>query len=101
MASYSLWALSEPQGQDLLLVIEQAGGSLADPVYVRDVEGADIRSFLSSHGMPEQIVANLWISVRRLRQADARLFQIPASVLKPKDLAGPLVAIALRAYRTK
>ena len=101
MPSYTLWALSEPQGQDLLLVGEQADGALADPVYAGDIEGADIRAFLSSRGMPEQIVANLWISVRRLRQADARLFQIPASVLKPKELAGPLVAIALRAYRKK
>jgi hypothetical protein len=101
MPSFTLWALSEPQGQDLLLVPQHADGSLGEPTYAGDAEGADIRSFLSSQGMPEQIVANLWISVRRLRQADARLFQIPASILKPKELAGPLVAIALRAYRKK
>jgi hypothetical protein len=101
MPSYTLWALSEPQGLDLLLVPEQADGSLGDPAYTSDAEGGDIRTFLASQGMPAQIVANLWISVRRLRQADARLFQVPASVLKPKELAGPLVAIALRAYRKK
>jgi hypothetical protein len=97
MHPYSLWALSEPQGQDLLLASEQADGSLGDPVCAPD-EGA-IRDFLASRGMPTQIVANLWISARRLRQADVRLFQVPASVLKPKELVGPLVAIAMRAYR--
>jgi hypothetical protein len=97
MSSYTLWALSEPQGQDVLLISQQADGVLDHPVLAGD--DADIRSYLSVCGMPAQIVANLWIPVRRLRQADARLFQIPASVLKPKELVDPLVAIAIRAYR--
>jgi hypothetical protein len=97
MPSYTLWALSEPQGQDLLLISQRADGALDEPAYAAD-EVAIVR-FLSDRGMPSQIVANLWISVRRLRQADARLFQIPASVLKPKELIGPLVSVAVRAYR--
>jgi len=98
MSPYTLWALSEPQGQDLLLISERTDGSLDHPVLAADEAG--ILSFLSIGGMPTQIVANLWLSVRRLRQADPRLFQIPASVLKPKELVGPLVTVVMRAYRT-
>jgi hypothetical protein len=97
MPSYTLWALAEPRAEDLLLVSEAPDGSMGQPVHVGDERA--IIAFLSAHGMPAQIVANLWLAVRRLRQADARLFQVPASVLKAKELVGPLVAIALRGYR--
>ena len=97
MPAYTLWTLSEPTGDDLLLASQRADGSLTDVVYVAD-ESA-IQRYLASAGMPDQIVSNLWLSVRRLRQAEPRLFQIPATILKPKELVGPLVSIAIRAHR--
>jgi hypothetical protein len=96
-AAYTLWVLAEPHRSDLLLVKEESDGALGASAYVS--ADADIHSFFAAHGMPGQISANVWGPVRRLRQTEARLFTVPAAVLKPKELVGPLVSIALRAHR--
>jgi hypothetical protein len=97
MSSYTLWALAEPLGNEALLVIENADGTMGKPYFARDGEG--VRSFLSANGMPYQIVANASAAVRIVRQAESRLFQVPATVLKPKDLVGPVVLLLLGEYR--
>lgn len=99
MSNYTLWALAEPLGSEALLVVEHADGKMGEPCFARD--GEDVRSFLSAHGMPYQIVANASAAVRIVRQAEARLFQVPATVLKPKDLVGPVVALLLSEYGRK
>lgn len=94
---FSLWVLGEPHGTEVLLVAEDTAGAMEVPLLLR--EPASIRAFLAERGLPQQIFANLWSSVRFVRQAEQRLFQVPAAVLKPKELVGPLVVIALRGYR--
>jgi hypothetical protein len=97
MSTYTLWALAEPLGSEALLVAENADGEMGEPFFAQDGDG--VRRFLSASGMPCQIVANASAAVRILRQAEPRLFQVPATVLKPKDLVGPLVGLVLAEYR--
>jgi hypothetical protein len=97
MSTYTLWALAEPLGGEAVLVCENAEGKMGEPFFAHDGDG--VRMFLSANGMPYQIAANASAAVRILRQAEPRLFQIPATVLKPKDLVGPLVGLVLRGYR--
>ena len=99
MTSYTLWVLSEPLGSDVVLVAEAADGTLREPFFAGDEHG--IRRFLAKNAMPSQITANVSSGVRVAREADARLFQVPATVLKPKELIGPLVSLLLRAYRSR
>jgi hypothetical protein len=95
--SFTLWVLAEPPSSEALLVVEQADGSMDHAVVLRD--DASIRRFLAQRGMPRQSVSNMWSAVRFVREAEPRLFQVPATVLKPKELVGPLIGIALRAHR--
>jgi hypothetical protein len=99
MESYTLWVVSDSVGAKALLVAESPDGAFADPILVEDQEG--VRKFLRARGMPRQIDANSAAAVRLVRQAEPRLFQVPATVLKPKELAAPLAAIALGAFRAK
>ena len=99
MTPYTLWILSEPLGSDVLLVAESADGALRGPFLARDDQSA--RSFLATNGMPAQILANGSTAVRVVREAEPRLFQVPASVLRPKELLGPLVKVLLRVYRAE
>jgi hypothetical protein len=99
MTSYTLWILSEPLGSDVVLVAEAADGTLREPFFAGDENG--IHKFLATNGMPSQITANVSTGVRVAREADPRLFQVPATVLKPKELIGPLVSLVLRAYRAQ
>ncbi len=99
MTSYTLWVLSEPIGADVLLVREAPDGSLAEPFFARDERG--VRNFLAVNGMPKQIAANVSTAVRIVREAEPRLFQVPATVHKPKELVGLLASLVLRAYRAE
>jgi hypothetical protein len=99
MTSYTLWVLSEPLGSEVLLIAEAPDGTLLAPYFAGDENG--IHKFLATNGMPSQITANVSTGVRVAREADPRLFQVPATVLKPKELTGPLVSLILRAYRAQ
>jgi hypothetical protein len=99
MQSYTLWVVSDPLGQEVLLVAESPDGTFAEPRLAKDED--EVRRFLRERGMPRQIDANVAAAVRFVRQAEPRLFQVPATVLKPKELAGPLATIALRARSTR
>jgi hypothetical protein len=99
MSTYTLWALAEALGSDALLVVESADGTMEEPSFT--VDGESVRRFLSTNGMPSQIVTNASAAVRIVRQAEPRLFQVPATVLKPKDVVGPIVALLLREYRRR
>lgn len=97
MQSFTLWVLCEPPGTDILLIAQRADGTWEMPVLGND--GDEIRAFFARRGPPSQIFANAWGAVRVVREAEAKLYQVPATVLKPRDLVGPVVAIALRALR--
>jgi hypothetical protein len=97
MSPYTLWAVSDPTGSEVLLVVERPNGTLSDPSLARG--DGEVRKFLASTGMPGQIAANCSTAVRIVRQAEPRLFQVPATVLKPKELMAPLAALLLDAYR--
>jgi hypothetical protein len=97
MSSYTLWVVSEPSGSEALLVVERPNGTLSDPFLAR--ADGEVRRFLANTGMPGQIAANCSTAVRIVRQAEPRLFQVPATVLKPKELMDPLAALLLDAYR--
>jgi hypothetical protein len=99
MTSYTLWVLSEPLGSDVVLIAEAPEGTLLEPFFAGDERG--IHEFLATHGMPSQITANVSTAVRVVREADPRLFRVAATLLKPKELMGPLVKLVLRAYRTQ
>jgi hypothetical protein len=99
MSDYTLWALAEPLGSEALLVVENAEGKMSELTFTRDGEG--VRRFLAANGMPSQIVANASAAVRIVRQAESRLFHVPATELKPKDLIGPIVALLLSEYRRR
>jgi hypothetical protein len=97
MSSYTLWVLCEASGIEALLVVEPRDGIMSEPFLARS--DADVRRFLIANGMPGQIAANSSTAVRMVRQAEARLFQVPATVLKPKELMDPLMSLLIRAYR--
>ena len=96
-STYTLWLLSDTSSEGVLMVPELQAGVLGRGVIAEDE--SEIQAFLATHGMPSQIVANLWLSVSRARQADARLFRVPATVLKPKELVGSLIKIVMTAHR--
>ncbi len=96
MHTYTLWVLSEPLGHDVLLAAELGDGTLVDPTLARDPTA--IHRFLAARGIPLQIAANVSTGVRLLREAEPRLFRVPASILKPKELVGPIVSLLLRGY---
>jgi hypothetical protein len=97
MSSYTLWVVSDPSSNEAVLVVELPSGTMSEPVLARD--GGDVRKFLAANGMPGQIAASSSQAVRVVRQAEPRLFQVPATVLKPKELMDPLASLLLRACR--
>jgi hypothetical protein len=97
MTTFTLWVFSEPWRDDLLLVAELPDGTWESPLLVTDE--AATTAFLAERGLPAQILSHSWSAVRRLREVDARLYQLPASILKPKELLAPLVRLAFLGYR--
>jgi hypothetical protein len=98
MSTYTLWVVSEPLSEkEALLVVESPEGGFGQALLAKDEN--DVRRFLAANGMPAQISANHSAAVRVVRDAEHRLFQVPATVLKPKELTSPLASLLLRAHR--
>jgi hypothetical protein len=93
---YTLFVLSEPLGSEVLLAAQHADGTLAEPTVATDA--ASIQAFFAHKTLPVQIAANASAGVRLVREAEPRLFRVPATVLKPKELLVPLLSLVFRAH---
>jgi hypothetical protein len=99
LRSYTLWAVAVASRNDVVLV----AGLPEEPASAAALTADDeaVRQFVAKHGMPGDILANAAIAIQRIRHAEPRLYQVPATVLKPKELVEPLATLVLRAYRRR